>query len=95
MENETKHTAGPWKFNDGYVRAEDGTPVADVRLDNPKEEEDANAALIAAAPELLEAAKKALDCIKGFDTAFADGDGDKLEEVRLLEAAIAKAEGKS
>lgn len=79
-----------------------GFHIATVRLSNhtyggtPAEaaEKSANAALIAAAPELLEAARYALDC------ATHKRDGRTLEEMaqrvrELLTSAIAKAEGRS
>ncbi len=52
-----------------------------------KEEAEANACLIAAAPELLDALKQALNYIKG-DYIDADGIEDRLGNV------IKKAEGK-
>ena len=91
MENETKHTPGPWKFNDDYVRATDGTPVADVWLDNPKEDEDANAALIAAAPDLLAQLRQLYAAHKfSLDTGAAYVVDEMA--VRFMAAAIAKAE---
>lgn len=53
-----KHTKGPWDFFSGmggwYINSKEGKTVADAYGEN-KEEAKANAKLIAAAPDLLEA----------------------------------------
>lgn len=56
----SNYTPGPWKFTGVYVEAE-GSVVADVwsPLLCVDEQGEANGNLIAAAPELLEALKKA------------------------------------
>lgn len=88
----TRHTPGPWVvveepydpehdlfcrsiYSEGY----NGLLIARADQDFSK----ADARLIAAAPELLEAADEALRCISNIDNAHAS--------VRLLRAAIAKA----
>jgi len=87
----TKHTPAPWKFKDTGASAKiisaDGGTIATIIVTSKgtPEEKKANARLIAAAPELLEAAQKALDdCVDliGTEAGYA------------LEAAIAKATGK-
>ncbi len=103
----TAHTPGPWKvsrpvsitigFNSEahYVRgnADEGWPVvANTKTDLPREEQLANARLIAAAPELLEASKE-------FLAYFTNDGGNKSQEwlktVRQnLKQAISKSEGK-
>lgn len=66
---ETKHTLGSWKYiqEDQKVIIEDDYSklIAEIRgwgwiqeLPNPEERQDANGKLIAAAPDLLEAALK-------------------------------------
>lgn len=83
----TKHTPGPWMvghFND--VRTRDGyRSLANVSsyFELPAE---ANARLIAAAPELLEAleAFKAIDAFDGWHPKYRDA-------IAKAEAAIAKA----
>ena len=85
----TKHTHGPWMvghFND--VRTRDGyRSLANVSsyFELPAE---ANARLIAAAPELLEAleAFKAIDAFEGWHPKYRDA-------IEKAEAAIAKATG--
>jgi hypothetical protein len=106
---EPKPTPGPWfvedRFADGDngVLAVDGFRVAEattwqsrmarnhrlVRRDISVEEQIANIHLIAAAPELLEALRFVL--AHAFEAKWA-GDERALE---LVEAAIAKAEGRA
>lgn len=106
MSNQVKHTPGPWgtatvlaekgEILKIRVSADDGktgyqyTGIADVfSLDD---EGKANAKLIAAAPELLEAA---IEIIKGAQNS--DGTISKTTSsiaLQKLQKAIAKAEGK-
>jgi len=65
-----EHTAGPWKYAPLLDRITEPSGQAIARtFAGPwdAEEEDANAKLIAAAPEMLEALKKALTCGLGSD----------------------------
>lgn len=64
-----KHTKGPWVLNTGMVQSKKGSPIAKMFRDNsdfdgvpyiPPTERDANARLIAAAPEMLEFIKMVL-----------------------------------
>ncbi len=94
-QHEAMHTPGPWfVFDDEIVAEHSDTHVADVALMdgfNPTEWQ-ANMRLIAAAPELLDAARLAVDAIEQTRDEF----GLKLaaEKASLaLRAAIAKAEG--
>ena len=119
-----KHTPGPWKDGyfincEGYKQAcvtscNNGQLIAEVSFcrtvleKKPSAEEQANARLIAAAPELLEAGHEAILAIitlKNFllDIADIEGiSGERRKEVYrqidaadgLLDAAITKAEGK-
>lgn len=78
-----KHTPGPWEADGGDVFSKEGRKyIALTILDVPKKERMANARLIAAAPELLEAAKDALELLTGLT----------IPEVKKLQKAIAKAE---
>jgi hypothetical protein len=91
------HTPGPWRYaaklsasenHKGYiVRADSGWAVADVwPLDENGKEGGLNSSLIAAAPDLLEAARNAVGAygpLPGYDHCL-----------RKLLAAIARAEGK-
>lgn len=102
--SEAKHTPGPWIVEDGssLVTGGDGNSIADVIggsglgfLDeNDNAECLANARLIEAAPDLLAAClrwKANLDQGLGYDYDLQFSDDD----VRVLEAAITKATGKT
>lgn len=101
---ETKHTPGPWLRDresgfDCDVRAANGRKIASVNVQNaPKskkgwlsrqKENEANARLIAAAPDLLNALAEIV--------AAADGDGWKALDAGFNNArtAIAKATGEA
>ena len=92
------HTPGPWRAVLTYVHSvrEDRrtiTSVADCGLTPRRAEEaQANARLIAAAPELLEACKAALVELEGLDATFEGLDESTYESLFILRAAIAKAE---
>ena len=110
-----KHTPGPWLIaepklvgpqqeGDRLIHTNGGLHIAEVIQyqgpnDNDGEGIDANASLIAAAPDLLEAAKAVV-----VDAAWPIGMGElqtlantlvnvRGDKVRQLEAIIAKAEG--
>ena len=98
----TKHTPGPWKMgfnftNEQAIIGKDGVVVADaswtggsgceLSIDNP-----ADAKLIAAAPDLLDA----LQDLFGADmehVLMGDGKDDQIEAIAKARAAIAKATG--
>lgn len=90
---EAKHTPGPWRTggaNRLMVYA-NGWAVADAKIFHPHTDADqaeANAALIAAAPDLLAACKAALDLL----TTLGKHDATTGD---ALEAAIARAEGRN
>ena len=94
------HTPGPWKVSPvlpGYyewVRNSDGHLVADCASILPSEECEANAALIAAAPEMLGALEDLVHDIEvyEFEGDFEDDDDFKTT-VDKARAAIAKARG--
>lgn len=68
-----KHTPGPWnatKFNpvtgdidDCYLYVEPGISVIERKVKGRDQHDTANARLIAAAPDLLEALEYCLDCL--------------------------------
>ena len=97
MSEKQKHTPGPWSVtwcNDGWCVEARPCGICETHIygdaGSPSmPEREANARLIAAAPELLEAAKQALQ-------VFVDqGWDDDLSAAKSLKAAIAKAEGKA
>lgn len=94
MNTNTKHTPGPWvsypehessSFQGYAIATADGTIIATTGTTN---EDACNAALIAAAPEMLEAAVNLLSYLPETTDDFQN----KLEAA--LVAAIAKAEGR-
>lgn len=85
-----KHTPGPWKKRPHFTPAGNAIVVdssnigiAGVFGKSHEQDAEANAALIAAAPELLEACKMILPYLQSNNGYGAD----------QIEAAIAKAEG--
>ncbi len=105
----TKHTPGPWTavegrngFLDALNYVHDGKrciarmELADGDTSFQRARTMANARLIAAAPDLLEAAKRALalvECLPGRDI-HGNQATHTLDTEDVLRAAIAKAEGK-
>jgi hypothetical protein len=104
----SNHTPGPWTIQqagyESYIlgRIRGGRVASIYESDQPTDEERANARLIAAAPELLEACRGVLGL---FDRLVIRPDGDHdspdtdpayiatLGEFARLRAVIAKAEG--
>ena len=100
---EIKHTPGPWQFDEvattcgrafrigagEMLKAGKGCCIIyDDYHGNPENERKANARLIAAAPDLLDACDFALTILEG----MGNGSGGAANACR---AAIAKAEGRS
>lgn len=111
MKDKPKHTPGPWRVADdgsiGTILSIDGTVVAQAQQCRPRThdplhlERKANARLIAAAPELLEALKSTMNHIKMLEEgiedlrqlgATAQFCGVSFSHAEAI-AAIAKAEG--
>lgn len=96
----TKHTPSPWTRNEGErfshdqsagIRASDGMYIAaalDMNRFDKDDEVEANARLIAAAPELLEALQNAKSVMMDADIWNEYGD-----TAQIIDAAIAKAKG--
>jgi hypothetical protein len=95
MTTQAKHTPGPWRIGDAGVTVfgppnGNPSPITIARIVHP---EKANTRLIAAAPELLEACKAALDGLSNMTIEqYKRGDDRQLRN--SLQAAIAKAEGR-
>ena len=95
-----KHTPGPWFYDTGKTEAliveEDGATVAEIRTTyqtTAHRSLEANARLMAAAPDLLAALKKIMlehDALQMADKKT----GDRWPAATLARAAIKKAEGK-
>ena len=93
----SKHTPGPWTLDgDGFVYGE-GNIVADPHssLNIDHDELDANARLIACAPELLEALKGIFKECQMIHTQWGEGCNAKEAKlaIKTAKAVIAKAEG--
>ena len=80
------YTPGPWEW-DGYGITHNEKDVVGVSAGQDLIISEADANLIAAAPDLLEACKELFECTKG--SAWVDG-----ELFDQIETAIDKAEGK-
>lgn len=89
----TQHTPGPWEhaITDQYSQSVDifesgnARTIARTVLNYPIKTQEANARLISAAPDLLEACKKAAN---SFKAQFMEG-----PIYKMLSDAITKAEG--
>src|SRR4029078_8318433 len=84
--NTQKHTPGPWEHDGDEVyritSEINSHPICTIDDLNGDDEMEANARLIASAPELLEACK-----------AYVNSEKDSIALLELMEKAIAKAEG--
>ena len=108
MSNETKHTPGPWEarerdFDEWVIGNSDGiigSFYQEPSENDTAEERLANAALIAQAPDLLEASRFGLEFANNLAAAngnicqphYLDAPDSKKRD--FIIAAIAKAEGK-
>jgi len=98
---ESKHTPAPWEVDGLAIDASQyEVAVCSQGLDEdenqmPREEAEANAKLISAAPELLEACKCALADLEGLraEGIFYEDEGKppQVETIEELQAAIKKA----
>lgn len=112
MTEAMKHTPGPWLvapkaleenfFEDARILRHDGLVVASVvhNGDVVPREHEANANLIAAAPDMLEALKPFAKCCDSIGREIPDSKDTsswtfQAGDFRRARAAIAKAEGRS
>jgi hypothetical protein len=97
----TKHTPGPWRYlpGDGLewrTSVQRGTEGGFVVRGTSREREEADARLIAAAPELLEALKEITsDYADRFDLDDPSTNPGIKSSIKQARAAIAKATGAS
>jgi len=102
-----KHTPGPWKadnhiIGDGWRvfvprhdEADQHDAIADVETWQSDTETEANARLIAAAPDLLDALKNVLDELHKHHKMNVKKDYSLMVADSVARKAIAKAEGRS
>jgi len=94
METNNKHTAGEWKATGLEIRHANNSMILatvypHLPLNQRREEAEANAKLIAAAPKLLEALITALEFIRDNES---DLKGSRFDEsIKESEAAIKQA----
>ena len=95
----TKHTAGPWETmempgpqSDIVCQAETGQRVCEFPYGLSDGEDAANARLIAAAPDLLEALERTLSWLASYPGEACMSEKGPYAQAR---AAIAKATGES
>lgn len=106
MKTKNEHTPGPWvaeiRLAQATVTAENGDIVADIARDPQSTSEqtyddttiEANARLIAAAPELLAALDNCRSLLEHYEICY--GKGPKLtNNIKAARSAIAKARGAS
>ena len=103
--NKQTHTPGDWKSEYDFTRTskhlkiktQDGGLIASVYLHMGQPEAEANAKLIAAAPDLLEANISALACLVSLrellrlDKSENDFSDEVIDCIKELNAAIKKA----
>lgn len=103
-----KHSPGPWsysverqldpKYMDGCVRDSKGDDVCwlyvGVVTSDVTENEEANARLIAAAPEMLALLREALPLARALRKSYSEpGFDDRSELCKSLEALLARLDG--
>ena len=86
------HTPGPWKVDKSGFNVIRSTAPITIAMTQPSTHMKANARLIAAAPELLEALKTLDNIERGMQGWHEDAKANVWARAR---AAIAKAEGRS
>jgi len=104
--NTPKHTPGPWAHDGSYwtmllIAGSNGSPVCTIVCHtdyngyaDPTDSDKADAALIAAAPDLLAIAHDWLNVMEADDYDCTCYEGDECPLCRC-KAAVAKAEGRT
>ena len=96
------HTPGPWRVDESHINGSINAGKWHVAMANfynchdeevrvTREQQEANAQLISAAPDLFEALKKAIDALERADDSF--GVPGLHGIINEADAAIRKAEG--
>jgi len=94
-----KHTPSPWIHrtrldNGANIGCKNGYAICDIAYSYsnlPKEELDANAALISAAPDLLDSVQKLLSALENYDPDTGKGERRLNAAANIAHDAIAKA----
>ena len=88
----TQHTPAPWNYDGEFIVNSDGYPIAHVLQGVQSMPKEANARLIGAAPDLLDALEELVgrDETEARESGFDDDEMSWLEDARR---AIAKAKG--
>jgi hypothetical protein len=104
VSNQTKHTPGPWQIRSGgntgkfFVEQSQGAEVTICFVDTNLRSNEANARLIAAAPDLLAACESGLAALVAYGARCGNA-GEKIisEECRVqaafVRSALEKARG--
>jgi hypothetical protein len=94
MKTKTPHTPGPWESDHNFIDAKKRT-IASIRPkgfgNDMTAEDNANAALIAAAPELLAALERFVDNFSRFESPEKLKEKPGYEMYTQARAAIARA----
>ena len=92
---EQQHTPAPWYAQYGAILVGVNAPRAIADVDRDTDEGDANARLIAAAPDLLAALEEAGSLLDALSDGYADIGADTrvISRRKAARAAIAKARG--
>ena len=96
MKTSAKHTPGPWQAaDDGIIESDCGTVATVHGHENPDDETRPNAALIAAAPDLLAACEQAYEAaaVEWMRSGKASPQEPMSALMAILAQAIAKAQG--
>lgn len=91
----SNHTPGPWRTGDAWntiFGPPNGNPAPEI-IAKVQRGNEANARLLAAAPELLAALKWALGNVAS-PLPSMEGRAEFISQCKTAQAAIAKAEGK-
>jgi hypothetical protein len=96
-----KHTPGPWHIGvrtyyagrDVYGPHGQAVAVAELKLLMHPSEAEANARLIAAAPELAVLVRKTRDYLSGIPETAAGGDDEAVALTRKLTALLTRIDG--
>lgn len=101
--SEAKHTPGPWRALESPSRRHSGTYqiwggkhwIANTKCESCPAHHDANARLIAKAPELLDGLEKCMEMFRSLQPDGIDLEAEDMEQLAEIGALIAEAKGES